>query len=122
MTAATRPAVLFTAALALVLGFGPLAPALAGTPDDYLDAGAAALTAGDYDTAIDQLSKALNTRKLAYKDRPKAYHWRGRAYESKGFWGLAEADYGRAVWLNSKNELYNRDLNRMRRRMSSGGP
>src|SRR5215472_11799346 len=82
--------------LAIVLGLLPLSVVLARGLDD---AGAAMIAAqhGVYDQAIRLLTSALAAGDLSPQNTMLAYHNRGNAYQDKGDYAHAIADYDAAI-------------------------
>ena len=85
---------LLAASLAVMLAAGPVHAQDAG-----LKSGAASLAAGKYDTAIRQLSAAINAGTASPGDAAKALYLRGIAYRKMGEPARAAADLGAAIWL-----------------------
>ncbi len=91
-------------AQACALGLGVLL-ALGGTAlaqdsgDAGLKNGSASYTAGKFDTAVRQLTAAINSGTLAPSDAARAFYLRGMAYRKLNQPSHAIADLGAAVWL-----------------------
>jgi tetratricopeptide (TPR) repeat protein len=96
-----RPRRLLAAAMVLALaGLCLAGPARAQEGDDgSLSAGAKALSAGKYDTAVKQLSAALRSDGIKPSSAGKALYLRGIAYQKIGQPSRAIADLGAALWL-----------------------
>lgn len=73
------------------------APALAES--EALKSGAASLAAGKYDTAVRQLSAAINAADTSPSEAARALYLRGLAYRKIGEPARAIADLGAAIWL-----------------------
>lgn len=89
---------LFGAAIAF-LGALALAPAPVLAQEIGLTRGEASLDAGQYETAIRQLSATVNDAKSTLEQASKALYLRGIAYRKLGMTGRAVADLGAAIWL-----------------------
>jgi tetratricopeptide (TPR) repeat protein len=91
-------------AQACALGLGVLL-ALGGTAlaqdsgEAGLKNGSASYTAGKFDTAVRQLTAAINSGTLAPSDAARAFYLRGMAYRKLDQPSRAIADLGAAVWL-----------------------
>jgi tetratricopeptide (TPR) repeat protein len=89
---------------ACALGLGALL-ALGGTAlaqdsgEAGLKSGSASYTASKYDTAVRQLTAAINSGTLAANDAARAFYLRGMAYRKLNQPSHAIADLGAAVWL-----------------------
>ena len=64
-----------------------------------LSSGAAALNSGKYDSAVKQLSSAINSDKIAPAEAAKALYLRGIAYRKLNQHSRSIADLGAAIWL-----------------------
>jgi hypothetical protein len=80
-----------------VLLFG--APNLVFAQQAGLKSGAASLAAGKYDSAVTQLSAAINSESASRSDAAKALYLRGIAYRKLGQPAKAISDLGAALWL-----------------------
>lgn len=87
-----RHAMVRIAALVLVVVAGAMGSALAGAQDD-LELGAKAADAGDYDRAIELLTRALAANELSGADQAAAHYKRGDAYAALGDYDQAIPDY-----------------------------
>src|ERR1700733_5623099 len=77
------------------------APAITyASPVDDANAGADALSAGQYSKAVQLFTKALHSGKLSSADTESAYVERGKAYLGEHSNKLAAADFARALKLN----------------------
>ncbi len=91
-------------ARACALGFGALL-AFGGTAwaqdsgEAGLKTGSASYTAGKFDTAVRQLTAAINSGTLPANDAARAFYLRGMAYRKLNQPSHAIADLGAAVWL-----------------------
>ena len=68
--------------------------------EDFTQSGLIAIADGDYDTAIDLLSKAINKDEKSYK----ANLLRAVAYSNKGDYPKAIVDFNNAEKLRNENE------------------
>ena len=74
------------------------------SPEDYMKLGAADTSAGDFDLAITDYSKAIELR----PGLTDAYYRRGIVYGKKGDYDKAIADYNKAIEIDpAKAEFYN---------------
>jgi tetratricopeptide (TPR) repeat protein len=64
-----------------------------------LSGGTTALSGGKYESAVKQLSAALNGDKISPGEAAKAFYLRGIAYQKLGQSARAIADLGAAIWL-----------------------
>ena len=78
----------------------PLFPPRAGAQESTaLKQGAASLEAGKYETAVRQLTAAVNAENASAADAAKALYLRGMANRKLGQQARAISDLGAAVWL-----------------------
>jgi len=63
--------------------------------------GEKSLSAGEYDAAIDQLSKAIKSGSLGKPEMARAFVMRGQALQGKDSQARAVADFTNALWLES---------------------
>jgi SPOR domain len=66
---------------------------------EALSSGAAALNSGKYDSAVKQLSSAINSDKISPAEAAKALYLRGIAYRKLNQHSRSIADLGAAIWL-----------------------
>ena len=76
-----------------------LAPGAAAQESTALKQGAASLEAGKYETAVRQLTAAVNAENASAADAAKALYLRGMANRKLGQQARAISDLGAAVWL-----------------------
>jgi tetratricopeptide (TPR) repeat protein len=84
--------------LGVLLALGGIAVAQ-DSGEAGLKNGSASYTAGKYDTAVRQLTAAINSGTLAANNAAKAFYLRGMAYRKLNQPSHAIADLGAAVWL-----------------------
>ncbi len=63
--------------------------------------GEKSLSAGEYDAAIDQLSKAIKSGSLGKPEMARAFVMRGQALQGKNSQARAVADFTNALWLEA---------------------
>ncbi|MGB6428504.1 MAG: SPOR domain-containing protein [Methyloceanibacter sp.] len=100
--------------LLAVAGLGLMGPAQAQEGDSAsLSSGAAAFSAGKYDSAVTQLSAALRSDRISPANAANALYLRGLAYQKQGEPSRAIADLGAALWLGlSSSERVQAMVNR----------
>jgi hypothetical protein len=89
-------------AVAALLFFSCLAAAMpleAQESGGALSSAAAALNSGKYDSAVKQLSSAINSDKISPAEAAKALYLRGIAYRKLNQHSRSIADLGAAMWL-----------------------
>ena len=86
------------------------------TPATDLSAGAVAVETHQYDTAVQRLTRAIDSNMLNNEALALAYHHRGIARQKLGYGGLAISDYSKALEIDAlprnvqSRAYYNRAL------------
>ncbi len=91
----------FAALLLLSLVVCVTSPAGAGGLDNA-KAGFGAANRGDYNKAIELLTKAIESGELSQESLGSAYYNRGNVWHHKGDYDRAIADYTKAIEINPK--------------------
>jgi hypothetical protein len=97
--AGTRISARLFGVAAVLVGLAAAGPLEAQESGGALSSGAAALNSGKYDSAVKQLSSAINSDKIAPAEAAKALYLRGIAYRKLNQHSRSIADLGAAIWL-----------------------
>lgn len=97
----TSRAVLVLVATILFGMSGPSPGFAQGSGSKLMADGEKSLSEGQYDAAVDQLSKAIKSGSLGKPEMAKAFISRGQALQGKGSHARAVADFTNALWLES---------------------
>lgn len=85
-----------------------------------LDPARQSIEAGRFLEAAKTLGGVIDGGGLDRPTMARAHYLRGQAYEKMGWFGNAEQEYSRALWLETGNAEFRQALTRMRRRMAVG--
>ena len=90
-----------------------LAIAVCGTAPAYAQtAGETCAATGPVDSRIAACAEVIEAKQTARRNRADAYYYRGNAYQTKGLYDAAIADYGQALRIdpNDTQAYYNRGI------------